>query len=61
MTRIEKIMELIEEEAGERTGKDEVSILHGVFMEVSLALNEKMRLIREKEREHGKGTDSAAP
>jgi len=47
--RIKQIMALIEKEANSRKGADEVSRLHGVQMDISLALFECMNRIREKE------------
>lgn len=43
-------MGLIEEEAQARIGGDEVTRLHAIQMEISLAIGEQMRQIREKEK-----------
>jgi len=57
---IERILKIIEEEAGARPAKDYVSALHSVYMDIGLALGAVMARIREEERNHERVGDSEA-
>lgn len=52
---INQIFEMIKKEAGTRHASDQAAALHGVMVEVSLAVGEAMKQIREVERNENAG------
>jgi len=50
-SRMDKIIALIEAEACGRKAKDRVSVFHSVYVELGLQVGEKMRPIRQEERD----------